>query len=81
MLEREHTIKPDANEDFEWLSQHPEEVAKHSGEWIAVKKGIVASGKILKEVVTSVDAQGISAPLILRVPESDIEYFVFESSH
>lgn len=55
--------------DHEWLVEHPEVLAEHVGQWIAVKDGrVLASGKDFKQVAA--DARKLAPdPLFQKVPE------------
>jgi hypothetical protein len=60
-----------SDERLDWISTHPEEVAKHRGERIAVhaRDGIVASGKTYKDVRDLVKAKGYQGQvLVTSVP-------------
>ncbi len=65
-------------DELEWLSVHSKEVEKHSGEWIALKadKGIVASGKNLREVMEIAKKKNIKDPTVFKVPRKDEEEFI-----
>ena len=63
--------------DQKWLAEHPEVLAKHVGQWIAVKDGrVLASGKDFKQVAA--DAHRLAPdPLFQKVPEPyDLVYAV-----
>ena len=65
-------------EELEWLSKNSKEVEKHSGEWIALKadKGIIASGKSLKEIMEISKKKNIKEPTVFKVPRRDEEEFI-----
>lgn len=69
MVENHEMGDQTIDNDMWWISTHRVEVAQHAGEWIAVRDGIVASGKTLKEVIESAEKQGIADPLLHRVRE------------
>lgn len=77
MVENREMGGQTVDNDIWWISTHSAEVAQHAGEWIAVRDGIVASGKILKEVIESAEKQGIADPLLHRVHEHGVDHFVF----
>ncbi len=71
-------LPADPNDELVWLAQHPEEVARHAGKWIAVHgRRIIAAGDKLQEVLSLAEAQGVSQPLLHRVRERDIADWIF----
>ena len=62
--------KTDDSIESLWLCEHPEEVYKYEGEWIAVVgEKIVAHGTNLKKVVKEAEKYG--RPLLKLVEEGD----------
>ncbi|MEW6069786.1 MAG: DUF5678 domain-containing protein [Candidatus Thermoplasmatota archaeon] len=66
-------------EELEWISKHGKELEKHSGKWIAinVRKGILASDKLLDKVVEvcKKNYPSIRAAFFL-VPRKDEEGYI-----
>ena len=61
------------SKEFHWISKHPEEKAKHKGEYIAIEgERIVAYGKDALRVLTQAKRTSRGDPLLVKVPEHDI---------
>lgn len=65
-------------EELEWLSKNSKEVEKYSGKWIAfnAKKGILASGRSVREVVETAKNKNVKSPSIFKVPRRDEEELI-----
>ena len=62
-----------------WLSKHRKEVEKYSGKWIAIeaKKGILAWGETVKEVIEAARKKHkVQSPTIFLVPRKDEEAYI-----
>lgn len=60
------------SKEFRWISKHPEEKAKHKGEYIAiVGERIVSYGKDALRVLAQAK-RASRDPLLIKVPEHDI---------
>ena len=60
------------SKEFRWISKHPEEKAKHKGEYIAiVGERIVAYGKDALRVLAQAKRTSRD-PLLVKVPQHDI---------
>ena len=58
--------------EFQWLLKHPEEKAKHKGEYVAiVGERIVAHGKDALRVLKQAKRSS-GDPLLIKVPQHDI---------
>jgi hypothetical protein len=60
--------------ELDWIEGHVERVKQHAGRWIAVGvNGIIAVGDSMREVGDKARAEGVEHPLLLEVPDSEIE--------
>lgn len=61
----------------EWVSAHPEVFVSHRGKWVAVgPRGILGIADDFDDAKADADAQGVSAPLIFKVPHARRGYRV-----
>lgn len=62
-----------------WLNRHNRELSKHAGHWVGIKlgKGIVASGKSLKQVRQSfLRRYPNDQPHLLQVPPKGEKFYI-----
>ncbi|MBW8050831.1 MAG: hypothetical protein FVQ77_10950 [Cytophagales bacterium] len=74
-MKNKKQIKTDDSKDSLWMSEHPEEIYKYEGEWVAVVgEKIVAHGTNLKQVVKKAKKHG--DPLLeYVVEEGDVSIY------
>ncbi|MFH1563332.1 MAG: DUF5678 domain-containing protein [Nitrospirota bacterium] len=62
-----------SKKELDWISEHPKEIRKYSGKWIAVsEEKILAKGDSVKSVMQLVKKKQPKAlPLVTKIPRKD----------
>ncbi len=58
-----------ADDDFEWVHHHMNDLRPYEGMWIAVVScRVVASGTCVSDILDEVEAQGLTQPFVTQIP-------------
>jgi hypothetical protein len=57
------------DQDMRWVHDHLDELREYQGMWVAVVGcRVVAAGDDIAQILSEVEAQGLSDPFVTRIP-------------